>query len=195
MTTYTENHSNIAGENWGGLYYHVLPSLINKYNLSVGAEIGVAFGGHAEAMLSKTGLKKLYCIDSYENFVNTTDSFTYAGQVYTQENYNDLFEFATKRLAVFNDRVILIRKTSDEGAKEITELLDFVFIDAQHTHGAVLQDCKIWYDKVKVGGIISGHDYGHPSFPGVGEAITEFLLTHNLKLHTEDGYVWWTIKE
>ena len=37
--------------------------------------------------------------------------------------------------------------------------LDFVFIDGNHTFEYVVEDIAQWSKKVKVGGIVSGHDY------------------------------------
>lgn len=37
--------------------------------------------------------------------------------------------------------------------------LDFVFIDGDHSYDSVLKDMEDWYDKVKKGGVIAGHDY------------------------------------
>jgi predicted O-methyltransferase YrrM len=39
------------------------------------------------------------------------------------------------------------------------ESLDFVFIDAGHTYDDVKKDVEEWAKKVRVGGIVSGHDY------------------------------------
>lgn len=38
--------------------------------------------------------------------------------------------------------------------------LDFVFIDGDHRYDCVFADINAWLPKVKVGGVISGHDYG-----------------------------------
>lgn len=44
-----------------------------------------------------------------------------------------------------------------------------VFIDAEHTHDAVVADIKAYLPKVMPGGMLCGHDYF--SFPGVRSAV------------------------
>ena len=39
------------------------------------------------------------------------------------------------------------------------ERLDFVFIDANHSYEACLEDIRLWFPKVKPNGVIAGHDY------------------------------------
>lgn len=57
------------------------------------------------------------------------------------------------------------------------ESLDFVFIDADHQYDSVLNDIKVWLPKIRVGGIIAGHDYNDyeeiNSYPGVRKAVDE----------------------
>lgn len=48
--------------------------------------------------------------------------------------------------------------------------LDFVFIDAGHSHRAVSADIRAWLPKVKSGGWFGGHDYSD-RFPGVKTAV------------------------
>jgi len=40
--------------------YQFFSRVVEKYNFKKGAEIGVAFGGHSEAILSQTRVEKLY---------------------------------------------------------------------------------------------------------------------------------------
>ena len=56
-----------------------------------------------------------------------------------------------------------VRMTSLEAADQYDDAsLDFVFIDAAHDYDSVRADILAWEPKVKIGGIISGHDYLHP---------------------------------
>jgi len=193
--TLVKEHRISADKSWGDLYYHVIPKVVNDNKCLIGVEIGVAFGGHAEAILSNTNIEKLYCVDAFQHYDGSTDSFFLLNkQPYRQPEYNALYELTKERLEKFGDRQILMREYSDAAYDIIDEKIDFVFIDAQHTYSAVLNDISKWYEKIKVGGILSGHDYNHPNFPGVTTAVDEFLSEKNLKLETEVGHVWWAKK-
>jgi len=49
---------------------------------------------------------------------------------------------------------------------------DIVFIDAAHDYKGVVEDTKLWWPKVRMGGYLVYHDYQH-SFPGVMRAIAD----------------------
>ena len=54
----------------------------------------------------------------------------------------------------------IIRKLSMEAVKEFEDgSLDFVYIDGNHTLPYVIRDIIEWARKVRVGGMVTGHDY------------------------------------
>jgi hypothetical protein len=178
-------------DGWGKAYYHVLPSIINQMGLKTGAEIGVAYGGHSEAMLKHTAIETLYSIDPYKPDWNGTDGYSLPdGKNFGKEEYEELYLHALHRLKKYGDRSKFMRLDSTAAwAKLKSEdvKLDFVFIDAKHTFEDLFTDIYIWERLVKKGGLITGHDYGHPSYPGVYQAV-RYHFGNNIKLH--DGYVW-----
>ena len=48
----------------------------------------------------------------------------------------------------------------------------FLYIDTAHEYEHVIKEIDAWYPKVKLGGIIAGHDY---FTPGVNKAVNEFF--------------------
>jgi len=179
-----------SGRGWGPLYYHVMPRIINHFGFTVGAEIGVAFGGHACAILDNTEIKRLYCVDPYTLVFPNTDGYSLPnGQHFTQKEYEELYLLAERRInRERGPRGELIRETSHAAWAMIRGKLDFVFIDARHTYEDLYTDIHIWRQRVRPGGIVAGHDYDHPSYPGIKKAVDEIFGKVNL----EDGYVWWT---
>ena len=53
--------------------------------------------------------------------------------------------------------------------------IDFIYIDGNHQYDFVKKDLEDYVPKVKVGGVIAGHDYGGPTTPGVTKAIDEYF--------------------
>jgi hypothetical protein len=58
--------------------------------------------------------------------------------------------------------------------------IDFIFIDANHDYDNVKKDIEAWLPKVKIGGIIAGHDYIMCSWPGVVNAVNDFFVGKNI---------------
>jgi len=180
-------HSVEAQSSWSGAYGRFARRLQDR-NLRVGVEIGVAFGGHAESILMTTEVSTLYGVDPYLHLVGYDDPMNLP-----QEEFEELFKFTLSRLSRFGDRYRHVRATSEEAAAMIGEI-DFVYIDADHTYDGVWRDLRVWFPKVRRGGLVGGHDYDHPNFPGVKRAVDE-LLGHFGMQATHDGEgVWWAEK-
>jgi hypothetical protein len=67
--------------------------------------------------------------------------------------------------------------------------VDFVFIDASHDYESVMADITAWLPKVRRGGVLAGHDYLLPNFPGVIRAVDEVLGTVRVD-HMRTSW-WW----
>ncbi|MBX2852613.1 MAG: class I SAM-dependent methyltransferase [Phycisphaeraceae bacterium] len=168
------------------LGYGVFPAVLNKLGLKRGAEIGVAFGGHSEAILQNTGVEKLYAIDSYKHRPEYDDPMNLPQPVFDR-----LFERTGERLSKFGEKVAQIRLDSVEAAAQINEPLDFVYIDGDHSYAGIRADLEAWFPLVREGGIIAGHDYGQPAFPGVKAAADQFFKRFGLTVRHEGKGVWW----
>lgn len=128
-----------------------LPNLFVSMGYKVGAEIGVYKGEFTEKFC-KAGLK-MYAIDPWHS---------YAGSGRTQrdqDRQNFLYEHTKRTLAPYNDCTI-IRKASMDAVREFKDRsLDFVYIDGDHSFKHVAQDIYEWTWKVRIGGVVAGHDY------------------------------------
>lgn len=153
--------------------------LMNLYNCEVGAEIGVFEGEHAEHILKYVPkLKKLYLVDAWKEYPDCV----YADPANCrQEEFDKKLARVTEKFC--NDgRVIIIHNESVRAVLEVKEELDFVYIDANHRYEFVASDILAWYQKVKKGGLVCGHDYNKPE---VARAVEEFCRTTGLTPH------WW----
>ncbi len=170
--------------------YQCFPRVLQSKNLKSGAEIGVSFGGHSETILNQTNVEILYGVDSYkhrESYENPMNLL--------QDDFDALYERTKERLSVFGDRFKLIREDSKMAINRIESILDFVYIDADHSYKGVWEDLCVWYPKVRIGGVIGGHDYNHPNFPGVKQAVDEFFGRFGWEIHIEGEGVWWVEKQ
>lgn len=53
--------------------------------------------------------------------------------------------------------------------------LDMVVLDSSHEYSQTKAEIKLWYEKVKVGGYLCGHDFFSEENPGVGQAVKELI--------------------
>ena len=144
---------------------------------------------------------QFYAID---HFVGASDPELQAGQDY-QDNMRATIEahggtiagaFAKNVLDCgVQDYVTQIVADSTKAAKMFQDYsLDFVFIDAAHDYVSIKRDIAIWWPKVKVGGILAGHDYDH-LFPGVVQAVNGFFDKKDYDARFIQGNVWGIKKE
>ena len=74
---------------------------------------------------------------------------------------------------------------------------DWIYLDATHTYAEARRDLEAWYPKVRVGGLVSGHDYqfqhqeiGDGYTFGVRDAVDEFAAARNLRVYmTSEPYL------
>jgi hypothetical protein len=147
-------------------------------------EIGVLRGGFSAQILGTWEGARLTCVDPWREF--PSDEYVDNAN-FSQGDHEKNFEETTRRLAGYGPRSRILRKTSQEGAGEFpNESLDFVYIDAQHHYEAVREDIRLWYPKVKRGGVLGGHDYLDGvvanSLFGVKRAVDEFAAEQGLKM-------------
>jgi hypothetical protein len=170
---------------WRPLYYHVVPKIINDNGYKTGIEIGVAFGGHAEAIFQNTSIEILVCVDPWEF---TGAEFEGLKNKY---DYDEWAFYVRQRLLDLSINCLVERTTSDEFAKYAhNNFFDFVFIDGDHSYEQVKKDIQNYLPKIKSGGMLIGHDYGHADYMGVKQAVDEFIQGSGKELVLHDGYVW-----
>lgn len=142
-----------------------LDRIIKAKKFTVGAEVGVRFGRTLFHLLDKNPNLKMYAIDKD-----------------VSQFYND------KIKKKYGDRLVVIEGNSWDSVKEISEDLDFVFIDAGHGYKSVCKDIQAYRDKVKSSGWVLGHDI---DFPAVNRAVEELIQTYkigpdNVWAHSKD---------
>lgn len=158
----------------------------NKIPVRSIVEVGTWKGATARIFRGLFPQAYLYLVDPW----NPNSEYLEKGGPYSldAEAYEACYQQVSKFFGK-DPQVSIIRKSSLEGAKEIPDGIDLVFIDADHSYEHVKQDIKIWEKKVRKGGLLTGHDFSS-AYPGVMQAVDEAY--HGKYLIGQDA-VWATI--
>lgn len=74
-------------------------------------------------------------------------------------------------------RVIPVKGDSREVlprlAHAVGRSFDFIFLDGDHRHSAVADDIRNALTCLRPGGVLAGHDFDHPTWPGVRRAVED----------------------
>ena len=150
-----------------------------------GVEIGVA-GAHFSKVILKEWktLGRLYLIDLWKHQAEGyVDGCNLPDDVQEKRYQLVLMEMSKPP---YTGRVEVIREWSDIACQRFTDqFFDFVYIDANHAYKAAKRDIINWWPKVKIGGVLSGHDYawGAEESYCVKKAVDEFVVENNLTLY------------
>ena len=141
-----------------------LPFLLNKLGLfGVGVEVGCERFNFGRHIRNNWDGKLQVEVDAW----TVNDNYKQSRERHLQSH-----DEAIAKIAASTRPVELIKKWSVEAAREIAEStndraikrlwdggLDWVYLDADHSHAAVLSDIEAWYPLLKSGGLFCGHDY------------------------------------
>jgi len=167
----------------------LLSLLKNIKNCSFcGAEIGVLKGDNAQEILNNLTIDYLVLVDPWIPYpIKDLDEELIKSHKNSKEYMDFCKEKVYKRFEE-KDNVIIINNTSEEATKFIEDLsLDFVYIDAKHYYNNVLQDCNLWYPKIKFNGFLAGHDINHERYgKDVQAAVSYFCYKNNLRYYFGD---------
>ena len=152
--------------------------LLNRRRLlGCGVEVGVKRGEFSEKLLRAWRGRHLISVDPWAE----APADEYADLDNVSQATHDAFHGETlARLTAFGERSSVWRMTGGEAAARIPHhCLDFVYLDARHDYASVKEDLGQWFDKVRPGGIVAGHDYLDGQFVdgdfGVRSAVDEFF--------------------
>ena len=154
----------------------------------VGVEIGVCLGTTTKHFLQNIpNINYLWAIDPYPTFTD------WNGFEMTREIQNKFKHYSYGQLGLWieNGKLCFIDEKSEDFAEVIQDSeLDFIFIDGDHSYEGVSKDIKLWWPKVKSGGIFAGHDI---QLPTVQQAIRE-NLPFNISIQGLMNQAWMVIK-
>lgn len=93
-----------------------------------------------------------------------------------------------KRILLQDERVTLVRGTSEQEASAFADSsLDFVYIDGDHRRAEITKDLRLWWPKVRSGGLLAGHDVlssePYSAYEEVQPAVLEFAAAQGVDVY------------
>lgn len=179
-----------------------------KGEIEVAVEVGTMLGANLKRMQSGLNPKKMYAIDPWRVIQNFGENYKpYGPDWQTDEELEKAYQMVLNWSKDYAN-VTLMRETSQEACEKFEDnSIDFIHIDGDHSYESVRNDINIWWQKVKKGGIMSGHDYcwGNARLKekyGVIEAVNEFFVTTTIRpvrtVYTATSQphpTWWVYKQ
>ena len=138
-------------------------------------EVGSWFGKSTNYLATKIRESKkninFTCVDTWKG----TDDEELHQNIVGAFNGDIFYEFVDNTVLSNNYATFdIIKDTSHNAANQFqNNSINFIMLDAGHSYESLMEDIKLWYNKVTPGGIISGDDYG--VFSGVTQAADEFF--------------------
>ncbi len=152
-------------------------SLLNTYGLTgTAVEIGVDRAEFSVNLMRQWNGGRYVGVDPWHP--------TYNYGVFIGKDREADYQHCMEVLSEFRDRmdITLHRCDSRAAAALVGNALDFVYIDGDHKYDSVWEDIKLWYPKLRVGGILAGHDYNGDWQDHVRTAVTEFAFSLEKKV-------------
>jgi len=120
-------------------------------------------------------VKHIYCVDQWKAYSEVKEQYITEGE----RLFNNFLKY-------YNN-VTKLKMSSVEASKTFeNNFLDFVYIDANHSYESVIEDINSWIKKIKINGIIAGHDYHQGT---VQKAIQDFFKNKPVKTYEDMSWL------
>ncbi|MGH7139679.1 MAG: class I SAM-dependent methyltransferase [Pirellulales bacterium] len=152
-----------------------LGTLLNRVGLlGEGVEVGVAAGDYSKTILDFWEGRRLHLVDAWRRLPDYHDINNLS-----DEEHRARLDELPEKLAAHRGRYQIHRMLTDDAAAEFKdESLDFVYLDANHTYESTTRSLRLWYGKLRRGGLLAGHDFLDGHLPeaefGVRSAVIDF---------------------
>jgi len=160
-------------------------------------EVGCKEGRTTGHILKIVPDSRVTAIDPWITQDATTDK---TKETYADWDFKKIEAEFNANIAGNEDRCMMLRKTSEDAVnfdvfdddRPDWKGIDLIFIDALHDYEHVKQDIALWWPKVKIGGVLSGHDFNH-RWPGCERAVAEAFDLMQVGVGPDS--VWFVIKQ
>lgn len=168
--------------------WDVLASFMESQGYKTFVEVGCKEGRTTGHILKSIPDSRVVAIDPWIVQDATADA---TRETYADWNFASIEAEFWKNVGEHKDRVEMLRAKSNEAVDNTPINQDLVFIDALHDYDSVRDDIRLWWPKVRVGGMLCGHDFNH-KWPGCERAVADsFNLMH---IGVASDSVWFIIK-
>jgi predicted O-methyltransferase YrrM len=130
-----------------------ITDILKNINAKKGVEIGV-FKGQFTRQLLENWNGTMYMIDPWrplgDEYIDSSN----------HREHTDAYERTMENIKGYENRAFMLRGLGEELVDIFEDnSLDFIYIDGNHAYDYVVQDMKLWWPKLKKGGLFAGHDY------------------------------------
>ena len=165
------------------LYSSIVRACKNKSNYNF-VEIGTFKGQSAYYLATEIKYHMLTNSNKYKINFDTVDTFegSEEHEEYLKTENISLHKNTKELLKPLKDYVNIIKSDSvQNSSKYRDESLDFVFIDGDHSYDGVTRDINAYWKKLRIGGVMAGHDYDCGWYD-VKNAVDDFFGKNDLDL-------------
>ena len=145
------------------------------------AEVGVYRGVNARELLEGLPIKRLYLIDPYQPYIDS------GVDMHTAEEM-DKAKVAAMGLLPESEKVTWLLMSSTVAAETLEDVaFDYVYLDGDHITSHLYQEIMVWWPRVRVGGVLGGHD--------ITEETVKQAVVQHFKEYLYSGSDWFIRKE
>jgi predicted O-methyltransferase YrrM len=168
--------------------WDILSGLMLEQGYKTFVEVGCKEGRTTGHILKTVPESHVIAIDPWMKQEATKDP---TKETYQAWDFDDIEKQFWANVGEHKERCTMERMTSQQFAEGNPNQYDIVFIDALHDYLNVKADIAAYWPLVRIGGILSGHDFNH-KWPGVERAVAEaFDLMH---VGVAPDSVWFVVK-
>ena len=167
----------------------VIINIIRNNKIKKYVEVGVEHGVTLTKVLSEidSELDEYWAIDPWKPV-----GLKYGSKLgyRTPLEWYEMYASVCKKMAEFRSLKVVKLPSTYIASLLPDEHFDMVYIDGDHCYQGVYDDLCAWYPKIKMGGVISGHDWNIRS---VRDALREFFGIPIDRVKDNEK-IWMTIK-
>lgn len=126
-----------------------LANLFAELKFSKGVEVGVQNANYSKVLCDAIPTMEFYAIDPWPLY----DGLPNLG-----------YDNSVQKLKSYEHCTVIRKKSMDAVQDFPDEYFDFVYVDGDHEFASATNDISEWIKKIRIGGIIAGHDY-RPYYP------------------------------